>query len=101
MGLMITGMILATVGLGLTSVATLKLTGDLPGPIEAALRSDGMQPRRPQTGVADSVALVAGIGVQILGAVVATWPLDEASTMATIAVSWIVAGAGLLSLRSR
>lgn len=104
MALMIVGMILATVGLGLTALATLKLTGDLPDPIASALRYDGThqaqraKPREPSP--AGSAALVAGVLVQLTGAVVATISMTEAEVTMAIAVSWILAGSGLLLLRS-
>ncbi|MCP3939030.1 MAG: hypothetical protein GY708_27090 [Actinomycetia bacterium] len=97
---MIAGMILATVGLGLTAIATLRLTGDLPAPLAAVVRSDGTtEYRRRPMRVSGSVAMVCGIAVQILGAAVATLALSEAGVMMTVALSWVVVGAGVLSLR--
>ncbi len=101
MGLMIAGMILATVGLGLTAIATLKLTGDMPEPLAAVLRSDGAtEYHRAPTRVGGSVAMGCGMTVQLLGAAVATLALPEAGVMTTIALSWVVVGTGLLSLRT-
>ena len=100
MGLLLTGMIIATVGLFLTTLGTLMATSQLPmnRAIGICVGSVTKSVDHWDTGhrAAAPVNLATGLLVQLLGVAVAFRPTYDALTASLVGTAWAVVGRGAL-----
>ena len=100
MGLLFTGMIIATVGLFLTTLGSLMATGQLPmnRAIGICVGSVTKSTEHWETGhrAAAPVNVAAGVVTQLLGLVVAFRPTYDMLTASLVGTAWAVVGLGAL-----
>lgn len=106
--MMLTGMLIASVGLCVTALGTLLMSGELSAPMLALLRGDGSNVRQAPTSSSQpetqsSVGgqlIAAGLAVQMLGASAATVAMSATAATVVIAMAWTTVGAaGALTRR--
>lgn len=101
MGLLLTGMIIASVGLFLTTLGVLMATGQLPmnqavGICVGSVTKSVDHWERGHRAAAP-VNIAAGATVQLIGLLVAFQPTYDVITAALVGTAWAVVGVGVLA----
>ena len=98
MALLLTGMILASVGLFLTTLGVFMATGELPQNRLVGITVSSVTKSERHWSIGHRAAapanLATGVVVQVLGGLVAVRPQYDLLTVALVAAAWTIVGVG-------